>query len=158
MWSRPQARIAWAWACTNSVQDGPDGGGADLVAEASEFAVDASVALGGVLGGQADDEEAGALPIGGTDARYPVATSLGSAVPRTWPAKRRSPERGGTAIEVASCPGIIGGAMAIAAEPGAASEDVWFRRRARCRWLARARSGVTSFSSQPGKSSEVGDG
>ena len=36
----------------SAVQDGPDGGGADLVAEASEFAVDAAVAPRGVLGGQ----------------------------------------------------------------------------------------------------------
>ena len=40
------------------LQDLPDGGGADLVAEAGEFAVDASVSPGGVLGGQADGEGA----------------------------------------------------------------------------------------------------
>ena len=40
------------------VQDLPDGGGADLVAEAGEFAVDASVPPVGILGGQADDEGA----------------------------------------------------------------------------------------------------
>src|SRR5215213_5048818 len=34
------------------VQDVPDGGGADLVAEAGEFAVDASISPGGVLGGR----------------------------------------------------------------------------------------------------------
>jgi hypothetical protein len=39
-------------------EDLPDGGGADLVAEAGEFAVDASVAPGGVLGGQADEQGA----------------------------------------------------------------------------------------------------
>ena len=38
------------------VQDRPDGGGADLVAEAGEFAVDASISPGGVLGGQAHDQ------------------------------------------------------------------------------------------------------
>jgi len=38
------------------VQDVPDGGGADLVAEAGEFAVDASISPGGVLGGQTDDQ------------------------------------------------------------------------------------------------------
>jgi hypothetical protein len=38
------------------VQDLPDGGGADLVAEAGEFAVDASVAPGGVLSCQPDDK------------------------------------------------------------------------------------------------------
>jgi hypothetical protein len=38
------------------VQDLPDGGGADLVAEAGEFAVDASVAPGGVLSCQPDSE------------------------------------------------------------------------------------------------------
>jgi hypothetical protein len=41
-----------------AVQDGPDGGGADLVAEAGEFAVDASISPGGVLGGHADDQGA----------------------------------------------------------------------------------------------------
>jgi hypothetical protein len=40
------------------VQDRPDGGGADLVAEAGEFAVDASVSPVGVLGGQAHDQGA----------------------------------------------------------------------------------------------------
>src|SRR3954470_20045238 len=40
------------------VQDGPDGGGADLVAEADEFAVEASVSPGGVFGGQTDDQGA----------------------------------------------------------------------------------------------------
>jgi hypothetical protein len=35
------------------MQDGPDRGGADLVAEAGKFAVDASISPGGVLGGQA---------------------------------------------------------------------------------------------------------
>jgi len=39
-----------------SVQDLPDCGGADLVAESGEFAVDAAVAPGGVLGGQANDQ------------------------------------------------------------------------------------------------------
>ena len=43
---------------SGGVQDGPDGGGADLVAEAGEFAVDASISPGGVLGGQADDQGA----------------------------------------------------------------------------------------------------
>jgi hypothetical protein len=40
------------------VQDRPDGRGADPVAEAGEFAVDASISPGGILGGQADDEGA----------------------------------------------------------------------------------------------------
>src|SRR3954452_11934007 len=73
-WNQPQARIAWAWACRNSVprwsgpsgrgvdvgvvQDGPDGGGADLVAESGEFAVDASVPPRRILGGQAHDQGA----------------------------------------------------------------------------------------------------
>jgi hypothetical protein len=48
------------------VQDGPDGGGADLVAEAGEFAVDAAVSPGGVLGGQADDQGAQAGGDGGS--------------------------------------------------------------------------------------------
>ncbi len=34
----------------------PDGGGADLVAESGEFAVDAPVAPGGVLGGETDGQ------------------------------------------------------------------------------------------------------
>jgi hypothetical protein len=41
-----------------AVQDLPGGGGADLVAEASELAVDPSVSPGGVLGGQPDGERA----------------------------------------------------------------------------------------------------
>ena len=49
-----------------AVQDLPDGGGADLVAEADEFAVDASVAPSGVLGGQADDQSAHAGGHGGS--------------------------------------------------------------------------------------------
>ena len=38
---------------SGGVQDFPDGGGADLVAEAGELAVDASISPRGVLGGQA---------------------------------------------------------------------------------------------------------
>ena len=49
-----------------AVQDRPDGGGADLVAEAGEFAVDASVSPGGVLGGQAEDQGAQAGGDGGS--------------------------------------------------------------------------------------------
>ena len=49
-----------------AVQDLPDGGGADLVAKADEFAVDASVAPGGVLSGQADDQSAHAGGNGGS--------------------------------------------------------------------------------------------
>ena len=37
-------------------EDLPDGGGGDPVAEAREFAVDAAVAPGRVLGGEAQDE------------------------------------------------------------------------------------------------------
>jgi hypothetical protein len=40
------------------VQDLPDGGGADLVAETGEFAVDAAIPPGQVLGGQTDGERA----------------------------------------------------------------------------------------------------
>jgi hypothetical protein len=40
----------------SSLEDSPDGGGADLVAESGEFAVDAPVASGRVLGGQAHRE------------------------------------------------------------------------------------------------------
>src|SRR3954470_7428805 len=53
-WSGPSGRGVDAGV----VQDCPDGGGADLVAEAGEFAVDAAVAPGGVLGGQADHQGA----------------------------------------------------------------------------------------------------
>ena len=55
--TRPRGAVASGGgidAC--AVQDCPDGGGADLVAEAGEFAVDAAVAPGGVLGGQAEDQ------------------------------------------------------------------------------------------------------
>jgi hypothetical protein len=48
------------------VQDGPDGGGADPVAEADGVAVDASVSPGGVLGGQAEDQGAQAGGDGGS--------------------------------------------------------------------------------------------
>jgi hypothetical protein len=49
-----------------AVQDCPDGGGADLVAEAGEFAMDASVAPGGVLGRQSDGETSEAGGDGGS--------------------------------------------------------------------------------------------
>ena len=55
------------------VQDFPDGGGADLVAEAGEFAVDAPVPPGGVLGGQAHDQGAEA----GGDGRSTGPDGLG---------------------------------------------------------------------------------
>jgi hypothetical protein len=42
------------------VQDGPDGGGADLVAEPGELAMDPSISPGGVLGGQTNDQRANA--------------------------------------------------------------------------------------------------
>ena len=48
------------------VEDRPDRGGADLVAEAGELAVDAPVAPGRVLGGQADDQGAQAGGDGGS--------------------------------------------------------------------------------------------
>jgi hypothetical protein len=38
----------------DAVQDVPDGGGANLVAEAGEFAVNTAAAPGGILSGQAD--------------------------------------------------------------------------------------------------------
>lgn len=41
-----------------SAKDLPDGGGSDLVAKPGELAVDAAVAPGGVLGGQAHDQDA----------------------------------------------------------------------------------------------------
>ena len=48
------------------MQDLPDGGGADLVAESGEFAVDAAVPPGRVLGGQAQDQGAQSGGDGGT--------------------------------------------------------------------------------------------
>jgi hypothetical protein len=42
------------WVDSGAVQDGPHGGGADLVAEAGELAVDAAVAPRRILGGEAD--------------------------------------------------------------------------------------------------------
>jgi hypothetical protein len=73
-WNTSQARMACACACRNSLHEGParrgdgsmpawlrsfpDGRSADLVAEAGELAVDASVAPRGVLRGQADDQGA----------------------------------------------------------------------------------------------------
>ena len=51
---------------SGGVQDLPDGGGADLVAESGEFAVDAAVAPGGVLGGQAQDQGTDAGGDGGS--------------------------------------------------------------------------------------------
>ncbi|MDT7563744.1 MAG: hypothetical protein QOG76_2368 [Pseudonocardiales bacterium] len=59
------------------MQDLPDGGGADLVAESDELAVDAPVPPGGILGGQAHDQ--------GTDA----GGDAGSTRPRV---------RGGPAV------------------------------------------------------------
>ena len=61
-WSGPPRRRV----DSGGVQDGPDGGGADLVAEAGELAVDAAVPPGGILGGQADDEAAEAGGDGGS--------------------------------------------------------------------------------------------
>jgi hypothetical protein len=61
-WSGPSGR----WVDAGVVQDGPDGGGADLVAEAGEFAVDALISPGGVLGGQANAEGAQAGGDGGS--------------------------------------------------------------------------------------------
>jgi hypothetical protein len=53
----------------------PDGGGADLVAEAGEFAVDASISPGGILGRQSEGETAEA----GGDGGSPRSPSLGPA-------------------------------------------------------------------------------
>ena len=62
----------WRRVDPGVMQDGPDGGGADLVAEAGEFAVDASISPAGVLGGQAEDQ--------GTEARGDGAVGrVGSA-------------------------------------------------------------------------------
>ena len=54
------------WVDAGAVQDVPDGGGADLVAEAGEFAVDAAVSPGRILGGQTHDQGAEAGGIGGS--------------------------------------------------------------------------------------------
>ena len=66
-WAKSTARIAWACAARNcrqvgpdrlrggidagGLQDRPDGGGGDPVAESDELALDASVAPGGILSG-----------------------------------------------------------------------------------------------------------
>ena len=50
-------------------KDLPDGGGADPVAESGEFAVDAAVSPGGVLGGQAHDQGADTGGDGGSTGR-----------------------------------------------------------------------------------------
>jgi hypothetical protein len=63
------------WVDAGAVQDVPDGGGADLVAEAGEFAVDASISPGGVLGGQTDDQGTQA----GGDGRSTGPDGLGGA-------------------------------------------------------------------------------
>ena len=57
---------AGRWVDAGAVQDLPDGGGADVVAEAGEFAVDASVSPRGVLGGQADRKSSQACGEGGS--------------------------------------------------------------------------------------------
>ena len=49
-----------------AMQDGPDGGGADPIAEAGELAVEAAVSPGGVLGGQTENEAAQASGDGGS--------------------------------------------------------------------------------------------
>jgi hypothetical protein len=51
---------------SGGVQNCPDGGGADLVAEADEFAVDASISPRRILGGQAHDQGAQACGDGGS--------------------------------------------------------------------------------------------
>ena len=60
------------------VEDLPDGGGADLVAESGELAVDAAISPGRVLGGQAQDQRADTGGDGGT----------------TWPDGRGGPAAG----------------------------------------------------------------
>ena len=57
---------AWRWVDPGGVQDLPDRGGADLVAEAGEFAVDAAVSPCRILGGQAEDQGAEAGGDGGS--------------------------------------------------------------------------------------------
>jgi hypothetical protein len=61
-WSGPPRRRV----DSGGVQDGPDGGGADPVAETGEFAVEASVSPGRVLGDQAEDQGAQAGGDGGS--------------------------------------------------------------------------------------------
>jgi hypothetical protein len=50
------AGALWCGVDAGSVQDLPDGGGCDLVSEAGEFTLDAPVAPGVILPGQAPDE------------------------------------------------------------------------------------------------------
>jgi hypothetical protein len=72
-----------------AAKDLPDSGGADLVAEAGEFAVDPSVAPGGVLGGQAHDQGAQA----GRDGWPTRSGGLGSpaaGATRSWAHARSS--------------------------------------------------------------------
>jgi hypothetical protein len=57
------------WVDAGRVQDLPDGRGADLVAEAGEFAVDASVSPRRILGGQADPQGAHAAGMAGRPGR-----------------------------------------------------------------------------------------
>ena len=77
----------WVDAC--AVQDGPDGGGADLVAEAGELAVDASISPGGVLRGQANDQGTQAGGDGGSAGSGRLGPAAGDelAVPAQdpWP-------------------------------------------------------------------------
>jgi hypothetical protein len=49
-------RSFWGWVDPPGFENAPHRGRSDVVAEACEFAVDASVAPGRVLGGEAEDE------------------------------------------------------------------------------------------------------
>jgi len=90
-------------------EDSPDGGGGDMVAEAGQFAVDASVAPGRVLGGEAENESAdldrrrwasrssrGMCPVTGDAASMPSEQGVGRDDPAcsSW-----AGERGGDGAE-----------------------------------------------------------
>jgi hypothetical protein len=57
---------SWRGIDPGGMQDRPDGGGADLVAESGEFTVDAPIAPGRVLGGQPGDQGVEACGNGGS--------------------------------------------------------------------------------------------
>ena len=100
-WSGPPRRRVDAGV----VQDGPDGGGADLVAEAGEFAVDASISPCRVLGGQAEDQGAqaggdGWSPGPGQVVWSSVGRSVGGASAGWWPGCPAARGGGG--------PGVVG--------------------------------------------------
>jgi hypothetical protein len=94
------------WACdrrnwARPVKDLPDGGGAELVAESGELAVDATVAPGGVLGSQAQDQSTQAGRNGGSTGPSVVGGGPASGDELSVPAKDRG--RGDQQAEAAAC-------------------------------------------------------